>query len=120
MLFDGDDFLFKKLTTSATVYGEYGVGKSTRSAVTHSGCKVLAAETSAEDFDSITRELGEAPRLDARYVDVGPVGEWGPLPTRSATTSCVCRLSRDRDEDPDLVLVDGRAGAPASVRASTE
>jgi len=114
VLFGGDESLFKKLIASATVYGEYGMGKSTRFAIAHTDCKVLAVETSAEYVNSIARELKEDPRLEARHVDVGPVGKWGRPLTYAKRDNFLTYASSiwDRDEKPDFVLVDGRFRVP--------
>jgi hypothetical protein len=110
-LFDGDDSLFKELVANAKVYFEYGCGASTRYVLEHSTAQIWAVDTSKE-WAERTRDLVRVddPRLRVKWVDVGPVGDYGtPLSyvNRHNFPEYAEWLWSLR-ERPDLVLIDGR------------
>jgi hypothetical protein len=110
-LFDGDDTLFKALVSSASVYGEYGVGQSTRFVLDFYDCRVLCVDTSAEWIERILpANSRERQRLLVKHVDLGTLGPWGrPL---SYKQSPLFQEYTDwiwsHEEKPSLVLIDGR------------
>lgn len=108
-LFDGDSALFKQVALGAAVYGEYGVGQSTRWVYARTGAAIRAADTSQAWIERTAAGMDPS-RVDLHHVDLGPVGDWG-RPTSYAR--------RDRFDDyfeyiwqgerlPDAVLIDGR------------
>ncbi|ADL00544.1 conserved hypothetical protein [Brevundimonas subvibrioides ATCC 15264] len=109
-LFDGSDEMFRREASRSRVYGEYGMGASSRWVLSNTDALVLAVDTSEEWVLSVRSAFADEPRLRAQWVDVGPVGEWGrpvSMAKRDAFPSYLSSIW-DHAEQPDLVLVDGR------------
>ena len=109
-LFDGDDLLFKKLITSSKTYGEYGVGKSTRWVLNNSQASILAVDSSQAWIDVVRTGNETAKRLDIQWIDLGTLG-WAGRPVsyeRRDQFWAYIESIWNRDQRPDLVLVDGR------------
>jgi len=109
-LFDGDDLLFKKLITTSKTYGEYGVGKSTRWVLNNSQASILAVDSSQAWIDVVRTGNETAKRLDIQWIDLGTLG-WAGRPgsyeKRDQFWTYIESIW-NRDQRPDLVLVDGR------------
>lgn len=110
LLFDGDDALFLEKSTKARIFGEYGAGQSTAWVLENTSCTIYSVDTSDEWVQKVRSGAGDSSRLDIRHVDLGPVGDWGRPKTyefRNNFTTYVNSIW-ERDEKPDLVLIDGR------------
>ena len=109
-LFDGDDLLFKKLITTSKTYGEYGVGKSTRWVLNNSQASVLAVDSSQAWIDVVRTGNETTDRLDIQWIDLGTLG-WAGRPGSYEKRDqfwAYIESIWNRDQRPDLVLVDGR------------
>ena len=108
-LFDGDDKLFKKLIKDANVYFEYGCGKSTNYVLNFSKAKIFSVDTS-ELWLKRVNSNSDNPRLNLKWVDVGNIGNWGyPTSFRMRKNFPIyANWFWNKDEKPDLVLIDGR------------
>ncbi len=110
-LFDGDDALFKSLIGQATTYFEYGCGASTRYAFEHSHARIRAVDSSKAWADR-TQALAAPgdPRLSVKWVDVGPVADYGQPISYSHRKNFpeYADWFWGLGENPDLVLIDGR------------
>jgi len=109
-LFDGDDLLFKKLITTSKTYGEYGVGKSTRWVLNNSQASILAVDSSQAWIDVVRTGNETAKRLDIQWIDLGTLG-WAGRPVSYEKRDqfwAYIESIWNRDQRPDLVLVDGR------------
>lgn len=76
----------------------------------NTAAKVLAVDTAQAWVSHVRNVNQENPKLDAIWVDVGPVGNWGrPISyeKRGAFEEYVEALW-SREEKPDVVLVNGR------------
>lgn len=109
-LFDGDDLLFKRYVAGARSYAEYGMGASTLWVLANTTATVHAVDTSRDWVESVRSRARQPDRLQADWIDVGPLGDWG-MPLTYA------RRHHFRDyveavwrapADPEVVLVDGR------------
>lgn len=109
-LFDGSDAMFKREAAKSAVYGEYGMGASSRWVLANTDALVLAVDTSAEWVSSVRSAFEKEPRLRAQWIDVGPVREWGRPVSFAKREAFPAYLTSiwDHAEQPDLVLVDGR------------
>lgn len=110
-LFDGRDELFVSAASEARVYGEYGCGASTLWVARNTSARILTVDSSPAWIDKVKAEAGEAAaRIDARWIDVGEIGEWGrPVSyARKENFASYPASLWDRDLQPDMVLVDGR------------
>ena len=110
-LFDGADALFKSLVGSASVYGEYGCGKSSQWALKNSSAQVLSVDTSLDWIEKVRSQTMEyAHRLQIKHVDLGEMGAWGwPLRYRYRDRFWeYTDFLWQQTKLPDVVLVDGR------------
>lgn len=111
-LFDGDDFIFKKLIKKTNVYFEYGCGKSTVYACQHSESKVYAVDTSSLWCNRIKQicEPDTGDRLHIKWVDVGELAEYGHPKSFKHRSNFMTYASWPwlQNQSPDLVLIDGR------------
>lgn len=110
-LFDGDDSLFKEIVNGATVYGEYGCGKSTKWVLNNTQIKVIAVDTSAAWVDAVRNDnVQNNERLTIHHADLGNVGSWGrPINyAKRAKFPTYTEFLWTQDVAPDVVLIDGR------------
>lgn len=112
ILFDGDDWLFKKCAAISKKYGEYGCGKSTiwvrKSYPTTLICSV---DTSVQWATRVNSQLRSESSTDfVTHIDVGEVGEWGRPVTMLYRKNFILYAKSiwARHTDYDLVLIDGR------------
>lgn len=109
-LFNGDSEMFREIASQAEVYGEYGVGDSTKWVLNNTGSIVLSVDTSREWIEAIRSHVMRPERWEPHYIDVGAVHEWGRpvgLQRRSRFLDYASSLWH-RDASPDVVLIDGR------------
>lgn len=108
-LFDGDDVLFKREIATCSCYGEYGSGKSTLwVARNFPQIQICSVDSSQVWVNQIREEIGQG-QLDIKYVDVGPVKDWGkPLGLSKRQTFKEYAEILWQEKSPDLVLIDGR------------
>jgi hypothetical protein len=109
-LFDGDGALFIDELRDKAIYGEYGVGKSTKWVAKHTTATIVAVDTSRDWVDSVTRALKDSGRHEVVWIDVGPLGSWGrPLSyERSDRFIDYVESIWTRSTVPEVVLIDGR------------
>ena len=110
-LFDGDDFLFKKLIEGTKIYGEYGCGLSSEWVLRNTSSKVMSVDSSKEWVEKVKNENKKyLSRLIIKHADLGEIGGWGrPLGySKSCNFSDYTDFIWKQSEKPSLVLVDGR------------
>lgn len=108
-LFDGEAELFIEAVTSAQVYGEYGMGASTRWVARHSQAKIAAVDTAWAWVEDTRRRIDDD-RHSLKWVDVGPVENFGMpcgFSKRHAFRDYVDAIWI-QEEQPDVILIDGR------------
>ena len=110
-LFDGDDEIFKNILKTASVYGEYGCGQSTKWVVDNVDCMVLSVDTSSDWVSRIKAATPKGRRhVEIHHVDLGAVGGWGrPLSYEKVDhfSAYTDWLWQQRNK-PDVILIDGR------------
>jgi len=109
-LFDGDDRLFIENVAGAGTYLEYGMGESTLWVLANTDAVVYAVDTSAHWVGQVCARAADPSRLHARWIDLGPLGDWGTPVTfarRHHFRDYVEGFWRD-GVGPDFVLIDGR------------
>ena len=109
-LFDGDDYLFKQAIESCLVYGEYGCGKSTL--WVHRNfpeVQIFSVDTSRHWVNRVNAQF-EGSIEPVRYIDVGPIGNWGWPKTFEGRANFLKygELLWEENSNLDVVLVDGR------------
>jgi len=108
--------LFTGLLATATNYLEYGAGGSTLAAINSNAQRVVSIETDNNWLETVRNHPQAlsaiaANRLILKYVDVGPVAEWGVPRTDDRLRNWPSYAAApfvETDFDFDTVLVDGR------------
>ncbi|MCQ2004108.1 class I SAM-dependent methyltransferase [Rhizobium sp. NRK18] len=95
---------------AAEIYGEYGAGKSTIWVHRNTSAEIISVDTNAQWLSTVEDAVGPSDRLQLRYVDVGPVGEWGRPDSYARRDSFDGYLEAiwKCDAKPQVVLIDGR------------
>jgi hypothetical protein len=108
-LFDGDEASFIKYVSKAKVYAEYGVGQSTDWVHLNTSATILAVDSSQEWIQKVIANK-TGPRIDAQWVDLGALGDWGQPLTYQQRDNFVQYVESPwvRSATPDVVLIDGR------------
>jgi len=110
-LFDGDDWLFKRVLAESKLYGEYGCGDSTKWVLKNSNANVLSVDTSKDWIEKVKAAApGSEERLCMEHVDLGELANWGrPVGyERRASIPRYTDFLWSTDRLPDTVLIDGR------------
>jgi hypothetical protein len=105
--------LFLSFIKNSRDYVEFGTGGSTVLASKHVKNSILSVDSSQEWLNQVSCACGSSqtkPQL--RFVDVGPIGDWG-FPTDGSAKSRwpdyhSAIWTVQRSSDADLYLVDGR------------
>jgi hypothetical protein len=108
-LFDGDEASFIKHVSKAKVYAEYGVGQSTDWVHRNTSATILAVDSSRQWIHKVTADK-TGPRIDAQWVDLGALGDWGRPLTYKQRDNFIQYVKSPwvRSAIPDVVLIDGR------------
>jgi hypothetical protein len=108
-LFDGDEASFIKYVSKAKVYAEYGVGQSTDWVHRNTSAMILAVDSSKQWIHKVIADK-TGPRIDAQWVDLGPLGDWGRPRTYKQRDNFAHYVISPwvRSATPDVVLIDGR------------
>ena len=109
-LFEGYDKLFKRHVKGINIYGEYGVGNSTKWVYKNTDAKIIAVDTSQEWIDIVQSKMKDLDRVQIEWVDLGELGEWGtPLSykKRDFIRNYLESIWKNQHK-PELVLIDGR------------
>lgn len=108
-LFDGDDRLFKEALESATSYGEYGCGETTKWVAKNTNAQIISVDTSQQWLDTVAQEVS-ASRVLLLWIDCGPLRQWGAPKSyekRENFQKYAEALWLD-GQSHDVVLIDGR------------
>jgi hypothetical protein len=108
-LFDGHDALFKRVVSTARVYGEYGVGASTEWVYANTNATIVAVETSPVWARSVL-EGKDHTRISVVTGNLGEIGEWGRPLTYGLRQNFQTYTHHiwSHSPKPDTVLIDGR------------
>ena len=100
--------MFRKYLNGATHYWEYGGGGSTAWASNTENIKSIVTVESDKNY--CTKLKNNFQKVDIRWADIGPTGEWGTPSNRSKieTWNIYPNMWLTKSEEPDLVLIDGR------------
>jgi hypothetical protein len=119
-LFDGELEVMRRLMHSGhRRYQEFGIGGSTLMAIRSELESIVAVDSDPNWLEAACRheEIASAVgtgRTAIRYADIGPVAKWGYPRDRGHIQNWPAYLATawetwvERDEVPDLILVDGR------------
>ena len=108
LLFDGYEELFFELIKKSEIYGEYGMGQSTISAMNIKDLIVYSVDSDKAWVENVKSFSSSKHHL--LYVDLGPVQDWGTPKDYSKRENIKIYLNYiwEMQEKPDLVLIDGR------------
>ena len=110
-LFEGDDYLFKKLSRETKIYGEYGCGESTLWIARNTDNIILSVESSIKWSEKIKRLVPNKNKLKIDLINLGKTISYGYPKTyeRREHFSLYCNsIWNHKDLHPDIVLIDGR------------
>ena len=109
VLFDGVNKDFIYYAKNAKIYGEYGVGLSTRFAAKDLNLKTISVDSSEEWINKVKVNLN-INKNTLIHVNVGELGAWGrPLDySKRENFNRYLEALWELDAKPDFVLIDGR------------
>lgn len=110
-LFDGrDSRLFIENAYKAKVYGEYGIGYSTKSILLNNNSTIIAAETNYEYLLNWKTKLALRENDQLIYINIGEIKGWGYPIDYSMKESYIDYFESiwKLNDKPDFVLIDGR------------
>ena len=109
LLFDGDDYLFKKYLKKCNIYFEYGVGDSTIWALENSSCKIISVDTDKKWINKVDTSKNNK-RIDINWVNLGEIENWGRPKTYEYRKQFIEYISKvwNFNLKADVILVDGR------------
>ena len=109
ILFDGDDYLFKKYLKKCNIYFEYGVGDSTIWVLENTLCKIISVDTDKKWINKIDIFKNKK-RIEVNWVDLGDIENWGRPTTYKYRKHFIDYISNvwNFDLKADVILVDGR------------
>jgi len=111
MFDEGGDNLFAEVVAHASVYGEYGCGKSTKYVAKNTQASIVSVDTSKEWADKTKKAIHNRSNVLICHVNCGPVGAWGrPLNFDYQDKFHVYHFFpwSLNQYSPDVVLIDGR------------
>lgn len=110
-LFDSGGEHFKNVVKKSAVYGEYGVGKSTRWILRNTDVKIVAVDTDITWINLVKKDAIDPDRLTIEFVNVGPLESWGRPKTLDQKSNFIVyaeSIWTHGEFKPTLVLIDGR------------
>jgi hypothetical protein len=110
LLFPGYDMLFKKTLNDTKVYGEYGMGESTKFVNKNYPIKIISVDSSIEWVESTRLSLENSADCKLIHIDIGEIENWG-RPINFKKRENFIKYAESlflQEEVPDTVLVDGR------------
>lgn len=109
-IFDGEGHLFKEAVAGCKLYGEYGMGSSTKWVLSNTEADVIAVDSSQEWVNKVVSANNDPTRLSASWIDVGPIGDWGRPRSYSKKEnfSSYAEALWQTSQKPQVVLIDGR------------
>lgn len=111
VLFEGDDYLFKRIVTEKGIcYGEYGLGKSTVWMSYNFRGPIISVDSSVTWFNRVNILINRNKSILSKWVDLGDVGDWGrPLSYDQHTKfNEYTDWIWSHDQKPNVILIDGR------------
>ena len=109
VLFDGDDYLFKKYLKNCKIYFEYGVGQSTIWVLENTQCNIISVDTDKEWINKVSVSNYKE-RIKINWIDLGDLENWGRPRTYKYRSKFIDYISNvwKFSSKADVILVDGR------------
>ena len=109
ILFDGEDYLFKKYLINCDYYFEYGVGASTRWVLENTKSKIISVDTDEKWINSIDF-CDKGSRVKLNWINLGDLGNWGRPKSYVYRDRFIDYISNvwNFNEKADVILIDGR------------
>ena len=109
ILFDGDDYLFKKYIKNCDIYFEYGVGKSTNYVIENTKAKIVAVDSDKNWIEGV--DISKRKKdIILNWIDLGELEEWGRPKNYSHRNNFLDYISVvwQFKTVADVILIDGR------------
>ena len=109
ILFDGDDYLFKKYLKNCNIYFEYGVGDSTIWVLENTLSRIISVDTDKKWINKIDI-FKRKKRIDIHWINLGEIENWGRPKTYEHRKYFIDYISNvwTFNLKPDVILIDGR------------
>ena len=112
ILFEGyDSSLFQEVVGSCKVYGEFGMGQSTKWVYYNTQVPIISAETNKIWMNLIVSKLSDSNRFKLKWIDLGEIYDGYGRPSsynhRDRFESFFQSIWSE-EKKPDVVLIDGR------------
>ena len=109
ILFDGNDYLFKKYLLKCNIYFEYGVGASTRWVLENTKSKIISVDTDEKWIKTIDVS-NKCSRVKLNWINLGDLGNWGRPKSYEYREQFIDYISNvwSFNEKADVILIDGR------------
>ena len=86
ILFDGEDYLFKKYLMNCDYYFEYGVGASTRWVLENTKSKIISVDTDKKWINTIDVS-NKGSRIKLNWINLGDLENWARLTSMNKETN---------------------------------
>ena len=109
ILFDGDDYLFKKYLINCDYYFEYGVGSSTRWVLENTKSKIISVDTDKKWINTIDVSNNDS-RIKLNWINLGDLENWGRPKSYEYRDQFINYISNvwNFNKKADVILIDGR------------
>ena len=109
IIFDGDDYLFKKYLLKCNFYFEYGVGASTNWVLENTQSNIISVDTEKKWIDTINVS-NKSSRVKLNWINLGDLENWGRPKSYDYRERFIDYISNvwNFKQKADVVLIDGR------------
>ena len=109
ILFDGDDYLFKKYLKNCNIYFEYGVGDSTIWVLENTSSRIISVDTDKKWINKVDISKNKK-RIDINWINLGETENWGRPKTYEYRKHFFDYISNvwTFNLKADVILIDGR------------
>ena len=110
-LFEGDDYLFKKLSRETKIYGEYGCGQSTLWIARNTNNIIISVESSKKWAKKIRKLIPDVNKLKIDLINLGQTISYGypkSYEKRDQFNRYCNSIWNHKEFVPEIVLIDGR------------
>ena len=109
IIFDGDDYLFKKYLIKCNFYFEYGVGASTNWVLENTQSNIISVDSDKKWIDTINIS-NKSSRIKLNWINLGDLENWGRPKSYDYRERFIDYISNvwNFKQKADVVLIDGR------------
>ncbi len=109
ILFEGNDYLFKKYLDNCNFYFEYGVGASTNWVLENTSSQIIAVDTDKKWIETINI-ANKSSQIKLNWINLGDLEKWGRPKSYVYKEHFIDYISNvwQFNIKADVVLIDGR------------